>query len=303
MNKELQDRAWSILPKEFKEGVKKEYYDDNSNPFELAQLEAIFGIHNLTSDAEGEEMLACEKGKVHAIYAYNEEILSADPTHSGAWLLKNKLTELFGPKCLPYEEPPLKITAAEDCIAMAKEEMGIQDEPKPAEPKFKVGDKVVLSPKSIKNGFWDEALTIKAVNSEDNTYLVRNKYFSTGIWLREDELIPCVDSQLINKTHMTTKEVQDQVWSSLPESFRKEIVSTYSYAEECDNDLYWKGIKEQLKQLFGKYVYGYKVGDTVVLGKQFLGEIVEIHPNYAKVKMDNKVYKYTYNSFKKVNPE
>lgn len=102
---------------------------------------------------------------------------------------------------------------------------------------------------------------------------------------------------------MVTKEVQDQVWSSLPESFRKEIVSTYSYAEECDNDLYWRGVKEQLKQLFGKYVYGYKVGDTVVLGKQFLGEITEIHPNYAKVKMDNEVYNYTYDSFKKVNPE
>ena len=60
MNKELIDRAWACLPREFKEEVKKEYYHDDSNPFELAQLEAIFGIHNLTSDEEGEELLTCE---------------------------------------------------------------------------------------------------------------------------------------------------------------------------------------------------------------------------------------------------
>lgn len=62
MNKELIDRAWACLPREFKEEVKKEYYHDDSNPFELAQLEAIFGIHNLTSDVEGEDC--------HAAYKY-----------------------------------------------------------------------------------------------------------------------------------------------------------------------------------------------------------------------------------------
>lgn len=59
------------------------------------------GHHNLTSDAEGEEMLSVSRKQVLEIYQYNEDIISLDPTHSGAILLKSKFQELFGPKCLP----------------------------------------------------------------------------------------------------------------------------------------------------------------------------------------------------------
>lgn len=59
--------------------------------------------HNLTSDAEGEEMLTVSRKRVQEIYSYNEEILSQDPTHRGAILLKKKLSGLFGSKCLPDE--------------------------------------------------------------------------------------------------------------------------------------------------------------------------------------------------------
>ena len=70
MNKELIDKAWACLPREFKEKVKKEYArcvkidaDDNPNLpayavksaiSRRALLEKIFGEHNLTSDAEGD---------------------------------------------------------------------------------------------------------------------------------------------------------------------------------------------------------------------------------------------------------
>lgn len=76
MTKELKDLAWACLPREFKEKVKKEYArcvkieaDDNPNLpayavksaiSRMALLEKLFGEHNLTSDAEGEEMLCCE---------------------------------------------------------------------------------------------------------------------------------------------------------------------------------------------------------------------------------------------------
>ena len=76
MTKELKDLAWACLPREFKEEVKKEYAryvkieaDDNPNLpayavkssiSRRALLEKLFGEHNLTSDAEGEEMLCCE---------------------------------------------------------------------------------------------------------------------------------------------------------------------------------------------------------------------------------------------------
>lgn len=104
---------------------------------------------------------------------------------------------------------------------------------------------------------------------------------------------------------MVTKEVQDQVWSSLPEFFRNKTRYTYAYAKECGGEPYWKGVKEQLEELFGKKCLSpdYKVGDTVIFDNKFLGEIMEVHTNYAKVKIGNTTYRYTYDSFKKVNPE
>ena len=73
MDIELIDKAWACLPREFKEKVKKKYArcvkideDDNSTLpayavksaiSRRALLEKLFGEHNLTSDAEGEEIL------------------------------------------------------------------------------------------------------------------------------------------------------------------------------------------------------------------------------------------------------
>lgn len=116
MKKELQDYVWHkcCLPKEFKEEVKKLYTDalDASNSphepddrkwgnYRVALLEKLFGIHNLTSDADGEEMLTVSRKKVQEMYAFNEDILFLDSPHKGARLLKAKLHELFGSKCLP----------------------------------------------------------------------------------------------------------------------------------------------------------------------------------------------------------
>lgn len=104
--------------------------------------------HNLTSDAEEEEMLTVSRTRVQRRYhmAYeckHSGLLSHDDVQFWkGW--QGALDDLFGSKCLP-DEPPLKITAAEDCIAMAKEEMGIKDEPKPAEPKYHKDDKVLYN--------------------------------------------------------------------------------------------------------------------------------------------------------------
>lgn len=143
MNKELIDRAWACLPREFKEKVKKKYarcveIDEDDNPNLPAYavksaisrrglLEKLFGIHNLTSYAEGEEMLCVKASKVREMYALNEKILYLDSTHKGAILLKKKLTELFGSKCLTDE-------LNEDNFA--------KSEPKPAAPKFRKDEKV-----------------------------------------------------------------------------------------------------------------------------------------------------------------
>lgn len=135
MNKELQDKAWSVLPKEFKEEVKKYFahYRCAINTYE-AIINHIFGRPNLTSDAEGEEMLHIRRSEVTSRYeAYSKE--SANVKNNEPYLQfcegrLNVLTNLFGSKCLP-DLSEVKRTLSENL-----------SEQKPAEPKFKIGDKV-----------------------------------------------------------------------------------------------------------------------------------------------------------------
>lgn len=111
IDKETQRIAWSCLPKEFKEEV-KEYY--NNSPALGAKavllLENLFGIHNLTSDAGGEDEMLCVKRKwVQEMYKNNcdeirrENISSSD---KDCYEYANEvLKTLFGSKCLlPDEE-------------------------------------------------------------------------------------------------------------------------------------------------------------------------------------------------------
>ena len=157
MDKELIDRAWRILPAEFKRVVKAHYVGlnaaykaylskdsltneecDRCNAMreKIVLYNMYFGHHNLTSDAEGEEMLTVPRKKVLYMYDFNEDILICDPTHNGAKLLKAKLQELFGSKCLPDEACNVASSDVASNVAGSK--------PKPAEPKFnyKVDDKV-----------------------------------------------------------------------------------------------------------------------------------------------------------------
>lgn len=127
MNKELIDRTWSVLPKEFKEEVKKSYRyyscmaKDQYDCGIVDCIETIFGKHNLTSDTEEEEMLTCERSKVQQLYNEATEIIHKNSKKEGDLFfqmvgMSSLLLSLFGTKCLPDEEP------------------------KPAEPKFKVGE-------------------------------------------------------------------------------------------------------------------------------------------------------------------
>lgn len=120
MTKELKDLAWACLPREFKEEVKKEYkiYSEGfrtvsagAGKWELRgcyrELEGLFGVHNLTSDAEGEEEMLCVKAKtIHEMYAANQRIMkdfrgSIDGINAD--LINHILRQLFGSKCLRDE--------------------------------------------------------------------------------------------------------------------------------------------------------------------------------------------------------
>ena len=104
MNKELQDKAWSVLPKEFKEEVKRIY--KNTEWEHKFFLRDIFGTFNLASDAEGEEMLMCDRNTVRMLYDRTDSVK-----------VRQTLESLFGSKRLPDD---------------TKDDT---KEPKPAEPK------------------------------------------------------------------------------------------------------------------------------------------------------------------------
>lgn len=110
MNKTLQDNVWSVLPKEFKEEVKRLWsvevdcatkYHSELHKHRTDLLYELFGEHLhwqniLTSDAEGEEMLTVSRKEVQEMYSAFEEFKDKDNTCFN-------LETLFGSKCLPDE--------------------------------------------------------------------------------------------------------------------------------------------------------------------------------------------------------
>ena len=155
MDKTLQTTAWNCLPREFREEVKKEWScidDVDRLPHDAflrgkyQQMRDLFGIHNLTSDAEGEddEVLTVSRKDMQFYYQYYKVKSKAEPSAEQKAYYKGRtkvLLDLFGSKCLPDE----KVHAAKFCQmedTMAESE-GVHTSAS-TEPKFKVGDKVRL---------------------------------------------------------------------------------------------------------------------------------------------------------------
>lgn len=116
MTKDLHDLAWSVLPKEFKEEVKERFtmFVNEKNPSDcsygyLGLLIKLFGVHNLTSDAEGEdEMLFVSRKKIQEVYRQNKEEINRENVSSSDKdcyeTVNEVLKTLFDSKCLPNEE-------------------------------------------------------------------------------------------------------------------------------------------------------------------------------------------------------
>ena len=144
MDRTIQDLAWTCLPKEFKEEVKFEYYrvatKAQKDEYDLGFLhahEGMFGIHNLTSDAEGEEMLMVSRKKVQELYAkfqHSFDNVVSDNLIGHYTAKMGVLKALFGSKCLPENvatsEPNVdSLHANVDSL----------------EPRFKAGDVAVIA--------------------------------------------------------------------------------------------------------------------------------------------------------------
>lgn len=203
MNKELKDRAWACLPREFKEKVKKKYarcveIDEDDNPNLPAYavksaisrrglLEKLFGEHNLTSDAEVEELLTVPRKKVEEKWqrAYEQEAQysrAQDSPVARLELYYNRgilsiLDTLFGSKCLPDE-------LNEDNFAKPEPEF-----------KHKIGDNVRIVNDIFHNNKHKGDITkiVYVDESNPNTPYkvdIYDEEFGGGLWCRESDLEP-----------------------------------------------------------------------------------------------------------------
>ena len=153
MDIELIDKAWACLPKEFKEGVKKDYkicsegcrvVSAGAEKLELRgcyrELEELFGHHNLTSDEEGEEILYVKASQAKELYQYAEEREKgrAPRESEEEWYqgYMKAMQDLFGSKCLPD----------------ANEDNFVSIEPQPAEPKNEGTSQEQHVPKNVESG-------------------------------------------------------------------------------------------------------------------------------------------------------
>lgn len=145
MTKELQDLAWLVLPKEFKEEVKRKFQLTDADCIAYEILIDLFGIHNLTSDAEGEEMLICVKDHAVKLYdiANKAYAIKGDKYYEG---YTNAMIDLFGPKYLPNSDLN---TRSKENIAQNKYIMTRQ------EANLKIANILNSIPKVRDIQFWD----------------------------------------------------------------------------------------------------------------------------------------------------
>ena len=211
MTTELQNKVWSILPKEFKEEVKEIYLNAvEHHPcgynHKTDLMKYLFGRHNLTSDEEGEEILTCKKSEVQRAYNTSREIVKAENPDSLMYSMHTQimcvLENIFGSKCLPD----------------AHEDNFTSIEPKPAEPKFKIGDELAL----------DKRIVVKVDEVfADGKYLVYSRIGNIYI-VKESDLKPYTEQRedLIPPNsgggELESQEADKQFNTIIKDSFAKE---------------------------------------------------------------------------------
>ncbi len=199
MTKELQDYVWACLPKEFKEEVKKMYCTPGHRAEVYTLLQNLFGADNLTSDAEGEdEKLCVSRKKIQEVYRQNKEEINRDNVSSSDRdcyeTVNEVLKTLFGSKCLQ-----------DDTKNDTKE-------PKPAEPKFNLGDIVRFK-------YCCTTYRIDGFKMSDGVML----YQVGEVWAEESDLEPYTGpEENIAETRNFSQDCDKQFDNILKDSFSKE---------------------------------------------------------------------------------
>lgn len=197
MNTELRNKAWQVLPKEFKEEVNEIYLNAvEHHPcgynHKTDLLKYLFGKHNLTSDVEGEEMLTCDRDVVRMLYDRADSVK-----------VRQTLESLFGSKCLPDEGTdctPVEVGVAENATTSNVDSShgNVESlEPKPSIPKFKhkLGDKVrIVNDWSYGYKHNGEVTEIVAIDESDPEVPYKVDIYDEeeggDLWYQESDLEP-----------------------------------------------------------------------------------------------------------------
>ena len=210
MDRTTQDLAWGCLPREFREEVKKEWRHTDSNTTKRT-LEDLYGLHNLTSDAEGEEMLIVPRSKVQELFDTGDKYSCST------------LAALFGSKCLPDETKD-----------------GTMDEtkePKPAEPKFKAGNRVIY-----KN---TGKVKIVVNITQDGRYVVASPDGKSPYFAQESDLEPYTESKNKDSGFIRAESVKELRIASEETHLRNLSQETANCDKHFDNILKDGFLKER----------------------------------------------------------
>lgn len=235
MDIELIDKAWACLPKEFKEEVKDIYsiaiiYHPCGYNHKTDLLKYLFGRHNLTSKAEGEETLICEKSKVQRAYNTSREIVKAENPDSLMYSMHTQimcvLENLFGSKCLPD----------------AHEDNFTRTEPKPSEPKFKIGDELV----------WDKRILVKIDEVfADGKYLVFSR-IGNRYMVKESDLEPYTAAEQ-PMTDSETEHTKDEFVARMRGKFtEQDFTEAKQRTESCVASLLQFELPKQIEAQINK---------------------------------------------------
>lgn len=195
MNKTAQDLAWNCLLLEVKKEVKRQYQiaTNAKEYYTECTLEYLFGRHNLTSDAEGEELLTVPRSKVTELYRKFKKDGSNACLYAAA-----TLDALFGSKCLPDEGTDCTRVEADvpSYIPSIKPDVP-SSEPKPSIPKFKhkLGDKVrIVNDWSRGYKHNGEVTEIVAIDESDPEVPYKVDIYDEeeggGLWYSQSDLEP-----------------------------------------------------------------------------------------------------------------
>lgn len=206
MNKEQQNLTWACLPKEARNQIISTYFckRDSDTEYNKGYVDAIlhiYGIHNLTSDTEPEEMLMVKRSFVITQF---EEAINREKQNvkngSIEWAcqyhgMQMAMAILFGDKSQPDKEK-LNSPKHSNSFQFGKDELehrleqsSVQVEPKY---KFSLGQKVVLHFYGGEKGTISERLPPQE-GSVWNCYKVKELPYH--LWL-ENELDPYTEPEV-----------------------------------------------------------------------------------------------------------